>query len=278
MEVEEFLQYIRLKSRPRVNWMCSAAFDPPPSLLRAIFRRDIQDDELAYYKKKYRQNCKSLVNEYMDRVYTKKLLDSVLGEAKRERLDRSIVSRTVNMIHQKLIELSGRKHYLKFIWTGKDSEYGDLVEFIINIVIKAYQSAKLTWSEWFSLTTDGQQLLYFILHGRKTERLYGLGIFFIYLFSIYFFSGYDDVYFAKELFEFLPSVEPIFDRYPLLREPIINLIVNKSSGFVLMQTLNQIMRKVYNVPEELLNGFFTDEDNHIVEEIQLPSEEEKNDS
>lgn len=284
MASEEFLQYIRIKSRPRVNWMCSPAFEPPPSLLRAIFGQDITDNELHYYKIQYRKNCKQLVNSYMDRIYLQKLIDGLVSEDIKERYRDSIVSRTVKNIHQSLSQLYGRKHYLKFIWPGRDSVYGELVEFIINFAIKAFESAKLSWSEWFTVTSEGQQLMYFILHGRSDERRYGLAVFFIYLFSIYFMSGYDDVYFTKEIFEILPSLEPIFERYPLLRDPIVRVVADKSSGFILMYTLKQIMERVYHVPKDLLNGFFTDEHNHIIEEIQIPlerleeDEDEKNDS
>lgn len=248
MATTEFLQYLRLKTRPRANWMCSAAFDPPPSLLRAIFGEDIDSDNLSYYKKKYKSNCRELVNAYFDRIYRKKVLA---------------------FLKEKLIGQFGREHFLKYVWTGEDSVYGMLAELTINTLLKAYEQAIMSWSECLTLTSEGQRLLYFIQYGREEEQIYGLGVLFIYIFTMYLLSSYDEVYFTKEVFQILPSIEPIYEQFPLLRDPFYKFITKQINYKVFFYLLQNIMRKVYHVPDEFFAGFVMNPEEDQIEEITV---------
>jgi hypothetical protein len=235
MAANEFLQYFRLRERPRVAWMCNPAFDPPPSLLRAIFGQDILDDELPYYKKEYHKDCHALVNLYMDRLYRKKIF---------------------NIIRNQM----GMNRYPVFQWNGGDLAYGQLAEFMVNNLLSTYQNIFYAWTEYFTITPAGKLLTYFLFEGSPLEQMYGLAVFFIYLSAIYFFSEYDDVYFNKQIFDLLPSVEPIFERYPLLRETYIKFALKQITRRSFMLGLKTIMITVYHVPAELIDGFFIDED------------------
>jgi hypothetical protein len=263
--MSNILKYMGLKRREEMDKLCSRGFVPPPSLLKAVFDlEDIQEKDIERYRNIYKNNCKELVNKYLDRIYIKK--SSIqLEEFKtsvRNTIDKSLskakesIKKTISKCLKKYDSLGLIRN--KFIWKGSsDNNFKKFVEIMLNLAYTGVSNSCLTWSQWLILTDEGEHLINMIIKGNKVQKTYGLATLFAYLMQIYITSGYDNQIFRKELFDIVPSLEPIFEKYPFLKEPFIKGLLGSGTAIGFLKILSTAMIKWCNVPEDFFKHFST---------------------
>jgi uncharacterized protein (UPF0254 family) len=288
--MSNILKYLNLKKREEQDNLCSRSFVPPPSLLRAIFQVDIPEDKIEQYIKIYKKNCKELVTKYLDRIYLKRETESRLSEIARQSLnikkevEDSIfktMSKAKETIKKSIYKCLDKSHALlesslrpKFIWKRNvDSYFKKFVETNLNLAYTAVINVCLNWSQWLIFTDEGQHLINLIISGDNKEKIYGIATLFAYLTQIYITSGYDDGVFRKELFQILPSLEPVLDTFPMLKKPFYKMLAGMLTASGFLWGFSKIMINIYGVPPQ----FFVDIQKIDSEEsIYLGSNDEEN--
>jgi hypothetical protein len=208
--------------------------------------RELTKKEKQKYRKAFKRNCKELVHNYLDRVFVR--------DAKN-----AIVSAT------------GKEHFLKFVWNGSNKYFKDTAELFVNLAIKIYENARLSYSDWLMGTSEGRMILDMIVNGDSLNRMYALATLFSMLISIYIKGGYDDSLFKKEMFDFLPSMQKALEDRQF--DPISTQIALFLSGTIASSTFLMLMKELlkahYKVPEEFFKNWS--------KQIDRPDEDDEKD-
>ena len=276
--MSNILKYLNLKKREEQDKLCSRGFIPPPSLLKAIFQVDIPIEKIDKYREIYRKNCKELVTQYLNRIYLNRETQNNLTEIARQSLKikkdvQDSISKTISKAKesikksiQKCLEKSqkciDKSHDLvrsvlrpKFIWrSDTENSFKKFVETTLNSAYVAVINSCLTWSQWLIFTDEGQHLIDLIIYGGNKEKCYGIATLFAYLTQIHITSQYDDGIFRKELSEILPSLDPIFEIFPTLKNPIYKMLAGMITANTFLAIFSKIMTNIYGVPKQ----FFVD--------------------
>jgi hypothetical protein len=231
-DLNHLFQYFRLQNRPQIGKLCSDRFIPSDTILKTVFDldEDLTREQRERLIRKYRKNCKQLANRYLDIIYLKR-------------------------INNELTQMfGGKKHFLKVIWNGDDSLFKLQAEMFINLAIKTYETAMLSWSEWLITTSEGQMLMDMIQNGDSLSRKSGLAILFTYLYTIYITSGYDDLYFQKEMTKMLPHIK---DYIP---NPILGWLLAKGIAIygtsTFLSLYKNYLQKEIDIPDNFFKNWY----------------------
>ena len=148
-------------------------------------REDVQrkKEEARSY---FTENCEGLVNAFYNKKYEESLGMSSL--------------------------ISFYKSAPNYFSTGKDTKIDKESKQFFNFII--YLSTNtMSWSQWLVLTPQGRDMVTSLFY--RKSRFMALVNLFCLLNTVFISSGYDDVFFRKEFFAFLPSIEFLFVGTPL---------------------------------------------------------------
>lgn len=243
--LESSLQFWRIKNRPILKKVCSPRFTPSDYLLKKAFHLDdsvqLTEEKREEYQEKFKKRCRQLMNELYDEKYleemgrltqtallnTESWMKNLLGEdEEKSEMAAGVFERihdsgfSLEQLREDMIKTYGKGHFLKLIWKGKDRRFKIFSEVFVNLTLKLYELAKMSWSQWLTTSSEGIRLLTALREGDRLTRRYAGAVLLVYLSTIYIEEAYDQQLFNKEMFAFLPVLSQYLPNIPLLPKAI----------------------------------------------------------
>ncbi len=172
------------------------------------------------------------------------------------------IEKTISKCLSKSKKCLSRSHGLvrqqlrtKFVWNNKsDNAFKKIVETVLNSSYTIVINGLLTWSQWLLFTDEGQHLIELTVYGNSTQKCYGLATLLAYIVQVHITEGYDEGVFRREIEQMLPSLDPVFNTFPRLRNPIYRMLAGMINTKVFIYLTKQVMMS-YGVPDKFFVDF-----------------------
>jgi hypothetical protein len=220
--VSDTLSYLRLKKHNKVDELCS---DPSKHLSDDEIKPFVYPQEFTKTKSKnnrlrkyFKDNCEELVNSYYDKEYKSSAAD-----------------RMVKMMVPTYVKHSSK-----------------LLENIINIMLYAPLNV-VSWSSYLKISPEGRNIFANLFLKRKYSIAFA-NLFVIFL-TVYIKSGYDDEFFRKEFFSFLPNIEELI-KGTILENVFLRFMASQITTKTFLYLYYKIFMK--DEPTEIEEDYMTD--------------------